>query len=440
MMLFRKMSLWLIATFVVAEVSAARATVRTPTFSRQTGLACSACHTQFPELTEMGRSFKLNGYTMQGQNTIEDKGLDGEQNLLVSLVAPLSVALRTSYSATGKAQPGKANGTAVVPDMLSIFTGGAVTPNVGVFLEVGFDPDAGTFGVQMLDVRYAARGTLFSKPTTFGLTLNNMPTVQDIWNSTPSWGFPFGASGVAPTPTASPMLVSGMGVVGLTGFAHWNNSVYGEFGLYHAAQLGVGHPLDSTAMGVVKGVAPYWRLALTHQIGSSNLMLGAYGLSSGIYPMGVSGPTNRFTDVAVDAQYQVQLGRNSLSAHGTWIHESQSWDAGGAANAKNTLNSVRLDAMYRIGQRFGFALAPFAVSGTTDATLYAPNPVDGSRTGEPNSQGLIGELDVNPWENLRVQLQYVMYSKFNGAVTDYDGSGRKASDNNTVYLAIWIVY
>ncbi len=440
MMSLRSLSSWLITTCLVASAREAEAAYRTPTFARQTGLACSACHTQFPELNEMGRQFKLNGYTMLNGNTIEDKGSQGEQNLLLSLIAPLSVALRTSYTATSTAQPGKAQGTAVVPDMLSVYTGGAITPHVGAFVEIGFDPDAGTFGVDMLDIRYATHGTLASKPTTFGLTLNNMPTVQDPWNSTPAWGFPYGASDIAPTPMASPVLANPMGTVGLSGFAYWNNTLYGEVGLYHAAQLGVSHPLDSTAMGVVKGVAPYWRVALTRQFGSSSLMLGTYGLSSAAYAMGVSGPWNRFTDVAVDAQYQVQIGTNGLSAHGTWIHERQRWDAGSAANATNTLDLYKLDAMYRVGQTFGVALAPFAVSGTSDAMLYAPNPVDGSRTGGPNSEGLIGELDVNPWQNVRLQFQYVVYSKFNGAATNYDGSGRNASDNNTLYVALWLIY
>src|SRR5437773_6776469 len=34
---------------------------RVPSFSRQTGLACSACHYQFLQLTPFGRLFKLNG-------------------------------------------------------------------------------------------------------------------------------------------------------------------------------------------------------------------------------------------------------------------------------------------------------------------------------------------------------------------------------------------
>ena len=35
-----------------------------PAFSRQTGLACSSCHYQFPQLTPFGRLFKLNGITI----------------------------------------------------------------------------------------------------------------------------------------------------------------------------------------------------------------------------------------------------------------------------------------------------------------------------------------------------------------------------------------
>src|SRR5437016_5177306 len=47
---------------------------RVPAFSRQTGLACSACHYQFPQLTPFGRLFKLNGYTLTGIPTITQPG------------------------------------------------------------------------------------------------------------------------------------------------------------------------------------------------------------------------------------------------------------------------------------------------------------------------------------------------------------------------------
>ena len=37
-----------------------------PSFARQTGQPCGACHTDFPSLTPYGRRFKLLGYTSGG--------------------------------------------------------------------------------------------------------------------------------------------------------------------------------------------------------------------------------------------------------------------------------------------------------------------------------------------------------------------------------------
>ena len=48
----------LLGTFITQRAYAV------PSFGRQTGLACEACHTAFPELTPFGRRFKLNGYVL----------------------------------------------------------------------------------------------------------------------------------------------------------------------------------------------------------------------------------------------------------------------------------------------------------------------------------------------------------------------------------------
>src|SRR5438045_5542438 len=37
-----------------------------PSFARQTGQPCGACHTDFPGLTPFGRRFKIGGYTLGG--------------------------------------------------------------------------------------------------------------------------------------------------------------------------------------------------------------------------------------------------------------------------------------------------------------------------------------------------------------------------------------
>ena len=50
------------------------------------------------------------------------------------------------------------------------------------------------------------------------------------------------------------------------------------------------------------------------------------------------------------------------------------------------------------------------------------------------------QLTCVPTFNVQVSLQYVCYNKFNGASTNYDSAGRSASDNNTLYLALWLLW
>src|SRR5690348_1007421 len=416
----------------------------TPAFARQTGLACSACHTHYPELTPMGRAFKLNGYVFRRADSLQGRSPEGEQNLLLNLVPPLSVMFQTSYTATAKAQPGTQNGIVFFPDQVSIFTGGEVTPHVGGFLQVTFDPQDGSLGIDNADFRYANNTTLFSKHTVFGVSVNNNPTVQDLWNSTPAWGFPYGSSPAAPTPTAATMIDGTLGgqVAGPTAYSMWNNQIYAEVGGYRSAQLGVARPFDSTSTGVIKGPAPYWRVALPNTWGEHSLMVGMYGMSGTEYQGGVTGPTNRFSDVAFDVAYMLMMGSNSATLDGTLISERQHWDpSSGAANSLDKLTTIRFDAMYHHGQRWAATLAPFSTTGTTDAGLYAPDSsAAGSASGSPDSRGLIAEWDVMPWQNFRLQFQYVAYSKFNGGTTNYNGGGRKASDNNTLYVLAWLLY
>lgn len=72
--------------------------------------------------------------------------------------------------------------------------------------------------------------------------------------------------------------------------------------------------------------------------------------------------------------------------------------------------------------------------------LYAPAPVVGSANGSPNTNGYILELDYLPWLNTKLQTQYVGHQKFNGGSSNYDGSGRSASNNNTLYLLVWTAF
>jgi hypothetical protein len=63
---------FLLLVIIAAFLLAPRAADATPGFARQTGVACEACHTVFPELTPFGRLFKLNGYVFSNVRQIQD--------------------------------------------------------------------------------------------------------------------------------------------------------------------------------------------------------------------------------------------------------------------------------------------------------------------------------------------------------------------------------
>src|SRR6516225_12408074 len=61
--IFTAMAVLAVVAVCVVSVRPARAL---PSYARQTGQQCAACHNGYFELTPYGRQFKLNGYTWTG--------------------------------------------------------------------------------------------------------------------------------------------------------------------------------------------------------------------------------------------------------------------------------------------------------------------------------------------------------------------------------------
>ncbi len=170
-----------------------------PSYARQTGLPCSGCHYNPPELNAAGRSFKLLGFVdkkKEGNITAEQDKKHAGLDLLGSL--PLSAWLETSFTSTKAPQPGTQNGNFEFPQDISLFLSGAWSTHVGSFLQLTYDTQGDHFSMDNTDIRYARQRQLAGKNWVYGLTLNNNPTVEDLWNTTPAWGFPFIESDVAP--------------------------------------------------------------------------------------------------------------------------------------------------------------------------------------------------------------------------------------------------
>ncbi|MBS0389186.1 MAG: hypothetical protein JSR15_11965, partial [Proteobacteria bacterium] len=235
---------------------------------------------------------------------------------------------------------------------------------------------------------------------------------------------------------------------------------YGEIGTYRSAKQGATNaltgaagPLDGTSSNVISGGAPYYRLAYEYMWGRNSLSVGVYGATFKLLPGAdgpgtLSGPANEFRDNAEDFQYQFIGDQHLFTLAGTHIREKMTLNASfgdglGADNLHNDLTTTRLTGTYYYQRKYGATLGLFSTTGSFDAQLYAAGDAPGvitSANGLPDTKGWMAELSYMPWLNTRISLQDTQYTKFNGGGTNYDGFGRNASDNNSLYLLVWFNY
>jgi hypothetical protein len=421
-----------------------------PSYSRQTGLPCASCHFAPPELNAFGRKFKLDGYVFKTKPEISDDKKDHNAALQLLEVFPLSVLFDTSFTSTKASQPGTQNGNFLFPQDASLFLAGAWSNHVGSFVQVTYDSQADHFSWDNTDIRYANNHELFSKPLAYGITLNNNPTVEDLWNSTPAWGFPFVSTNVAPTPSAGALINGGLAqdVAGVGGYAMWNEHLYIAGTLYRSEHIGAPQPNPGTGFPInIRGIAPYWRVAWQTVSENNSLEVGSYGLHIKSTPNAVVGLNDSYTDWAVDFQDDLtipQWRNDVLSFRGTYIRENSAllatFAAGGAAFPGHHLNTVQGNVEYHFGTRLSGAAGLFHIDGTPDPLLYPQAAITGSANGDPRSSGYILNLSWWPVQNIDLAVQYTGYQRFNGLQTNYDGVGRNASGNNSVYLLARFVF
>jgi hypothetical protein len=481
-----------------------------PSFARQTGQPCGTCHTDFPGLTPFGRQFKLGGYTAGGgkfRTTLfpaqddatnalaayakktdpgksPDPATNGQPDTSNIWVPPISMMTIVGMTNTQKSQdptgsPYNSNNNVVVAP-LSFFYGGAITEHIGAFVQATYV--GSPFGAQDLsdkyaemkwtwdntDIRYANTARLACLDVIYGVTANNNPSVQDPWNTTPAWGFPYAASTIAPTPGAGTFIDGTFAahVGGVGGYAWINNLLYLELAGYRTVAANSQAKLGTDpfgAPGTFGSVSPYWRAAVEPHWGNHWLEFGAFGMSAkvhpwtfipdpataavsnnfvGLYTFQTFSQTDQYKDTAFDTQYQYQGDNYWITLRGTYIRETQHLDAtfisGGSSNLTNKLNTTKLMASLAFGNDNRIVLTGqhFETWGSSDPILYGSNASGVS----PDSKGYIAEIayipfgmsnaPLWPWANARIGLQYTYYNKF-------DGDTVHAHDNNTLFLYAW---
>lgn len=433
-----------------------------PSFAAQTGQPCTACHIGGfgPQLTPTGIAFKIGGYTQGG-----GQGLASQ--------IPLSAMAFGSFTHTNQPQPtppathyGVNNNLTI--DQIGLFLAGRVTDWAGGFVQGTFSGIDRTTHLDNTDLRpFTYAIPVQNTDLRVGVSVNNNPTVQDPYNTLFAWGYPFVFSALAPTPAATTALASALTTnsVGLTAYLWYDRRIYFEAGGYKTEGPSLlsltGNAYGSPPYGQTSRIAPYVRAAYQWEWNRQTAHVGgvffdsSFNPSTGSFGADTSMGRNSFTDLGIDAAYQfLGDGTHVFTADGLYTHEWQNlraaFNTGGAAQPHDFLNQIRLTLTYYYQQTYGFTVGWQDTWGKSDPLFYAPAPVGGSANGSPNSNAFIFEADwvpfgkadsvLAPFMNLKLGVQYAVYTKFNGSSGNYDGFGRSASANNTLYAFAWVAF
>lgn len=395
-----------------------------PSYARQTGMDCSGCHVGAfgPQLTPAGVMFKIGGYT----------DTDGKAGKV-----PLSGMVVGSWTRTKADQDPapdhlKANNNFTL-DEASLFIAGRLGEQVGTFVQITHNGVDHSTALDQTDVRWAHQGSLAGRPTIFGVSVNNNPTVQDPFNSSPIWSFPFAGSPAGFGAGEAATLINGGlegRVTGASAYAFWDKALYAELGSYRSLsptlqrKLGLGE--DAQRLG---GNA-YWRLAWFRDMKSQAFNAGVFGWNARLEPdRSVSAPRDRYNDIGIDGSWQYLGTREHLvTVNGSYVRERKTEGSSGDASR---LNEARLNASYHYQQTWGLSGGWFSTRGSDAAA---------------RTQGTLLQADWTPWGKdsdsapswaslvgVRLGAQYTRYSTFAGA-------SEGASDHNTAFVFAWTAF
>ncbi len=402
-----------------------------PSYARQTGQDCAACHigAYGPQLTSYGMKFKLGGYT-------DSNGKAGNVPLSGMVVADYS-RFKAENTDTGELETKTHTGLSEA----SVFLAGKMTDRIGTFVQVTHDGVGHSTSVDQVDLRYADTLNLSGQEAVVGLSVNNNPTVQDPFNTLAVWRFPYTSSGVdgvtAPGLESTWVGDTEQRVVGLNAYTLLNNNIYGEFGLYNSispslqSRLGVGriNP-DTEAPFRSLSNAPYWRFGYTQDLHTSAWHAGVFGFNGTLKARDDTGDQTQFRDYGVDASYQFLGNRQHVvTVNGSYLREHTT-DTADGADTGNTTKDYRLTTSYNFMNTYGASLGYFKATSADHAQgnrgfIYQ---ADWTPWGKESSWNA-------PWANLRLGVQYLAFKQYIESADT--GPMAHPGDKNSLRVFAW---
>jgi hypothetical protein len=450
-----------------------------PSFARQTGMSCAMCHTVFPELTPMGRRFKLNGYTMTTKPAdVSDYSIAtdtnaAQRNLILSYVSPLSYGVQSAYSKFSRApkdsnlQNGNPNNlpasaqaqgdTVQFPEQVSLYYNGRVSDNIGAWFQLTYAGNSGTIGIDNTEIRYANHSD--DRKWVYGTFVNNTVGMQDVYNTqTSAFGVPLfnvpslynlgvGAGGLS-GPITNNMFTNSAGI---GEYAFFNDSLYAEISGYHSGVQGAlttdNKSINAGGLGAIDGMAPRARISYEQDWDQNSAEVGLVGMQSSFIPAFANATANspvtanQYLNGGADWQFQHIGDDNIFTFLGSYTLQRASNNPlfvnNNYSNQIDNLHQLSMTGEYYYRRHYGGLINFVDTNGTKDALQYGAD-------GSPHNQYWVFELDYMPWLNTRFVLQYDAYTVVNGNQSPFyqangsSGVDGKASNNNTFVVGLWL--
>jgi hypothetical protein len=382
---------------VLVGVAAVRTAEAVPAFARQYDVQCNVCHTRPPRLNSFGEQFHLMGFQMPSAarpgGLLDALKEEGPVQTLLSSIAVRAVGGLFEYTES----PRESERKFAPPDEIEIFITRALTPDVSVYSELEFEPNAVDFS--------RTRG-YFERGATFGLGKEAFFMVN--------LGRLLGVVG-APT-----MEMGGMTMVG----RHGGFNMHGPM-----IMAGKIDPSTNFSYATNRQLILDTELEVAKEPGEDRgtverLPIVPYAFSSkyfGLFKNRDGGEPQLPTDLvmyntrgAPGADFHAMFQNNLLLGQVGFLRENEGF---------NTYGVLRLD----LGERSGFT---FNVSGLVNwgfGVARAPDPDDTELPGDTRVDGLRYGLAANArWKGLDIYGAVIWDRLFNvpGALRrDFDRTG-----------------
>ncbi|HQT91638.1 MAG TPA: hypothetical protein PL001_06380 [Candidatus Kryptobacter bacterium] len=455
MSFLRIMSVGIMAAGVVLVTT--RQAKSIPSYSRQTGLSCSTCHTVFPHLTPFGRDFELHGYTTNNTQLISDHQStndttsQGRTILEFPNIPMVSARISSRWNDQSGGNGGRVPrgvvtagqgfisspdgyGSQDALDMLagsSIYISGEISPHLGSFIEFsGPDDEGGTVSLGMFDVALVSSDiSVAGQNFVYGIRACDAMGAGDPSNTVGTWGLTASLMGLSTHNTlfdpGTAFLEGGM-LFGMLGDFD-SGGLYASVGAYRpspsqsAGGYVQGAIAGSGAFDGVNGVNTYVRLSYyLPPIGKNTYSeIGGFSyfgnLNMSAPPsaaLAAPGYADKYYDLGLDLQVQY-IGDNNLVELFALLQDQRD----GAFYGIDGFTGLPGNGSAVSRQGFGLKADYYYLSmiGAYAKYLYQTS----NEIKDMSVNGVVLGVSCFPWENVNLRLERSFFATYNIGAAQY---------------------